>query len=158
MAFQLKKIEFGRKRFVRKSFEQSVEDWPLELSRLLELVANQTQLQRIGNRVFIEFFSLEHTPSLLIEVIGPPTIVDHKSLEIVELELGFSYVLDLEIDHFQQSLKQIYKQIESVQAAFLMKYKNESEEGFLVYFQVVIEEEKIELHFFKQNDYSQKQL
>lgn len=140
-ALRLIKKQWGRRRFAKKELQSDLLLWEEEALALKEQLLTSTNLQIIGPKTILEF-SKEKT-FLMIEVVGLPT----KDLELVD---------------FQEQTVLVYRCQESVfEADFLGLLARAGEIQQKIphpmedFFHLVLDNYKIELHFFMQKDYIQ---
>lgn len=150
---QLKKIEIERSRYIKTGPLQNPLEWMSELALLKEFLARNSNYQIVGSKVYFEIDAKQAGigPKLMLEIIGVPVPNDIISMEIADLEARIVYVHQLTLDLFQTD----YDEIESLGRKLYMLLAKSHDLGEL--FHIVYDNAKIELHFFSQKDYIQKQ-
>lgn len=127
-------------------------EWLHELARLKDWVEKDTQFQQVGRKTYFEVNGADLR--LMIEVVGVPRNLEQKALTLMDLEAADILVYDFkDADLFSIDLETILASAGRIQAA-LGKGENRLHEIF----HLVLDEEKIALHFFRQKDYSQNLL
>ncbi len=159
---QLKKTSFIRKRFLKTPPLKKPEEWLVELENLKEFIREKSNLQMVGTKIYFEITKKSELPRMMLEVIGTPVqeglLAFKLGLELFDQEDSEVYVHKLsKIDLFSTDFRELiqtgrtfYRSIDKLLAG--------SESHFYETFRLVFDNEKIELHFFSQKDYIQKQL
>lgn len=127
-------------------------EWLNELSRLKEWVYLETQFQPVGHKTYLEVNGADL--SLMIEVVGVPRNLEQKALTLMDLE-----AMDILLYEFKES-DLFHLELETVltSAARIQEALGTGENRVMALFHLVLDEEKIALHFFRQKDYSQNLL
>jgi len=142
----------GRRRFIKTAPLSHPNDWMTELAQLKETIALSTQFQIVGRKTIIE--NRGSDLSLMVEVVGVPRNLDQKSLTLVDLEGVDSYVYDFsDADVFTLDFESVLAAAAKIRAALSVGENRLHDVTHLV-----LDEEKIGLHFFRQKDYSQNLL
>lgn len=158
---KLKKTYFIRKRFIKTAPLKNQEEWLAESERVKEFIREKSNLQIVGTKIYFEILKESEHPSMMLEVIGTPISQDLLApgldLELYDQESTEVYIHKLsKIDLFKSDFSQLI-QLGWTLYRSLNKLLTESESPFCETFQLVFDNEKIELHFFSQKDYIQKQ-
>lgn len=142
----------GRRRFIKTAPLAQPMDWMTELAQLKEWIALSTQFQIVGRKTYFEIQADEL--SLMVEVIGVPRNLDQKRLTLVDLEGGDCFVYDFaDADLFTLDFDSVLAAAAKIRTALSVGENRLHEVSHLV-----LDEEKIGLHFFRQKDYSQNLL
>jgi len=142
----------GRRRFIKTAPLAQPMDWMTELAQLKEWIALSTQFQIVGRKTYFEIQANEL--SLMVEVIGVPRNLDQKRLTLVDLEGGDAFVYDfVDADLFTLDFDSVLAAAAKIRTALSVGENRLHEVSHLV-----LDEEKIGLHFFRQKDYSQNLL
>ena len=157
MKIQLQKINFGRKRFLKTEPLNDFLNWMTHLAELKKFISNQSGFQIVGKKVYFEMSSPSINPIMMLDVIGPPIPLEQNSLVLTDIEKCDRLVNKiLDQDIFTMDQDSLLKTAWSLKKSLMGP--NLKEEGELSpIFHIVFNEEKIELHFFRQKDYIQKQ-
>jgi len=142
----------GLRRFIKTAPLAQPMDWMTELAQLKEWIALSTQFQIVGRKTYFEIQADEL--SLMVEVIGVPRNLDQKRLTLVDLEGGDAFVYDfVDADLFTLDFDSVLAAAAKIRTALSVGENRLHELSHLV-----LDEEKIGLHFFRQKDYSQNLL
>lgn len=127
-------------------------EWAVELARLKAWVQQETQFQVVGHKTYFEVNGADL--SLMIEVVGVPRNLEQKTLTLMDLEAMDILVYDFkDADLFSIDLETVLASATRIQEAL-----GKGENRLYGVFHLVLDEEKIALHFFRQKDYSQNLL
>ena len=119
------------------------------LFQLKETLKLCSSFQIVGNKVFLESSPLG--VALMLEVIGLPQNPDQNTLVIADQEACEQWLYRFQgVDLFHFDLDALLAEAHSISSA-LDKFGDK----LSAYFQIVFDNEKIELHFFRQKDYIQ---
>ena len=140
------KSEWGRRRFVRSKLLVSIDFWQEELLKLKDKVLTETTLQIIGPEAVIAINEADEA-ELLVEVLGLPTEV----LELIDSEGAETYVYQCPESIFELDFLGLIKRAREIERMLKSKFPQSMEPVF----HIVIDGQKIALHFFRQKDYSQ---
>lgn len=152
MSIKVKKIFSGRKRFIKTLPLAHPEDWATDLLFLKNFLNRETNLQLVGSKTYLE--SSPEGLSLMLEVIGVPSIPDQKGLKLADLEEGDVLVHAIpDLDLFSLDFEGLLLTSSSIYKALSL-----GESKLSAVFHIVFDYEKIELHFFRQKDYIQNLL
>lgn len=158
MGVQIKKIHFERRRYLKTAVLKDPKEWLFELAALKDFVALETSFQIIGNKIIFELTLNSYNPRMMLEVVGVPMPMEQKGLELWDQESAEILVykitaqdlFNIDFESLIRTGHQVHKSLEKTL---------ERPEGLLCgVFHIVFDNEKIELHFFRQKDYIQKQL
>lgn len=156
MNISLKKFHVGRKRFLKISLENP-SDWLAQLARLKDFIAIESSFQVVGNKIYFEISMEPGTTKMMLEVLGPPVAIDQKELILADRDANEVLVHHLEgVDLFGIDYDQLLKTAKGLQRG-LKNSLMDSNTDICDIFHIVYDNEKIELHFFIQKDYIQKQ-
>lgn len=159
MSIQIKKIQTGRKRFIKTLPLNNPNEWLTELALLKQFLGNETSFQLVGHKVYFEMDlnRLEIGPRMMLEVIGVPLELGQKSLELIDFPESEVFVYKMaEADLFSLDFRGLLEKSKMIVHALnenLIKNGTQA----LPLFHIVYEFEKIELHLFRQKDYIQNQ-
>lgn len=157
MSTNFKKIHVGRKRFIKTPPLKDPSEWLAELAGLKDFLATSTSFQIVGHKVYFEISMDDPAPRLMLEVLGVPVALDQNNLVLADQEATDELVHRLEGgDLFGIDLDQLIATAKTLQQS-LKNTLLRSNSGICDLFQIVYDNEKIELHFFIQKDYIQKQ-
>ena len=154
MSWKFKKNSMKRRRFIKTLPFDNFDDYLIELYRLKDFIGQQTHLQIVGEKSYLEFDQELLSYTLMLEVIGVPYNSDRKRpvlLDIATVEVLVYKILD--IDLFGIDLPKLLNISEQILVVLEKKGALK-----IPIFQIVLENEKIELHFFSQKDYIQNLL
>ncbi|RPJ69059.1 MAG: hypothetical protein EHM20_16810 [Alphaproteobacteria bacterium] len=129
-----------------------------KLARLKDFIATGSSFQIVGPKVYFEISMVGTTPtSMMLEVLGTPSAVDQNDLVLADQEAAEVLIHHLEgADLFGIDLDQLLKTAKDLQRG-LNNSLMSSNTDICDLFHIVYDNEKIELHFFIQKDYIQKQ-
>lgn len=151
MNIKLQKIPFGRRRFLKTPPLLETLEWVSDLAHLKELIAERSQFQVVGHKSYFEVSGSDLR--LMLEVVGVPRNPDQKTLTLMDLEAMDLLVLELQEDLFSIDFESIWARAEKIKLAL-----GTGENRLHDLFHLVLDGEKIALHFFRQKDYSQNLL
>lgn len=143
---KIKKKEWGRRRFVRSLLPVSIDLWHEELLKLKDKILTETTLQIIGPEAVLELNEADEA-HLLVEVLGLPT----DTLDLVDSEGAETFVYLCPESIFELDFSGLIKRAREIQRTLKSKFPQSMEPVF----HIVIDGQKIALHFFRQKDYSQ---
>ena len=152
MSTRLKKIHYGRRRFLKSEPLANPEDWLLRINQLKSFISHNSKLQVVGHASTLE--CSEGRVCAMLEVIGKPFKTDQDAVHISDFEEHD--LLVFEIEHFDLFSIDFDKIM--LISASILKALSKKEDKPSSNFHLVIDQQKIELHFFSQKDYIQKQL
>ncbi len=154
MSWKFKKSFKRRKRFIKTLPFNNFDDYLIELHKLKEFIEQSTLLQIVGEKAYLEINQELASYTLMLEVIGVPYNADSMAPVLLDIEAHDVLVYKiLDFDLFGIDLQTLLNNSEQILDAL-------KEKGTLKFpiFQIVLENEKIELHFFGQKDYIQNLL
>ena len=157
MGLQFAKMNRGRKRYLKTQAINDFTNWPTYLVELKRFVSIQSGLQIVGEKVHFEMSPDSDNPKMMLEVIGLPhlfekdafILVDHESCEILVHRIAGHDLFSLNFEQLLLTSKVLKL---SLEASF-----SKPEDGLFAIFHIVFDLDKIELHFFRQKDYIEKQ-
>lgn len=155
MKYNVVKKNHGRRRFLKSRNPISISSWTKEAHHLLNFLEQKTHLQRVGSDFFFMFKEGSGTTHLMIEVLGLPFNADSISPVLFDLDAQFFYCHTPEQSIFDSKIEDIFSLKDRLLSLLC---KNAEGELYIKDFIIVLNDDKIELQFFKQNDYSQNQL
>lgn len=158
MAIQFNKIKQGRKRFIKTQKIIDFINWPTYLLELKSIISKESALQIVGSGIFFEISSEGQNPKLMLEVLGLPIPLNNFGLTLSDYE-GQNVFIHKLIGHdiFSIDYVGLLEATKSIKKALEASFEKE-EEKLASIFHIVFNLDKIELHFFRQKDYIQKQL
>lgn len=134
-----------RRRFIRSAFLPDPGTWMDEAHFLEEQIKSHSTFQKMGSKVILEVSPVEGKAQkelrVLIEVVGIPSPI----FEIVDMPDFLVLGHTLSKNPFQVSFKELLAEAESVFKG--IPYTLER------FYHIVLDGEKIGLHFFIQKDY-----
>jgi hypothetical protein len=151
MNIKLQKTPIGRRRFLKTAPLLEPLEWMSDLAHLKELIAQRSQFQVVGQKSYFEVSGSDLC--LMLEVVGVPRNPDQKTLTLMDLEALDLLVLELQEDLFSIDFASVLARAEKVKLAL-----GTGENRLHDLFHLVLDGEKIALHFFRQKDYSQNLL
>ena len=151
MSIQLKKVHFGRRRFLKTDPLVNIEDWQLSISSLKSFVALHSGFQIVGGASTLE--CSQGKLCAMIEVLGVPQKIDQNALHLCDYEECDLLIHQLDdFDLFTLSFDKLM-----LLSASILKSTTLNGRALAKDFHLVFNQQKIELHFFSQKDYIQKQ-
>ncbi|MGZ3788220.1 MAG: hypothetical protein ACXVLQ_06830 [Bacteriovorax sp.] len=138
----------GRRRFIKTPPLRNQEEWLAELGTLKDFLFKETHLQIVGSKTYLEFSN--EGLALMLQVLGVPPYLEQKALELVDLEASPVLVYQWERDLFQVDFDELFLTSRSILGGLAAKG-----EVLSAVYHIVFDDEKIELHFFRQKDYIQ---
>ncbi|MFA6235774.1 MAG: hypothetical protein WC635_00495 [Bacteriovorax sp.] len=158
MALQIKKFHFERRRYLKTSALTDLSEWLFELARLKEFIAHESSFQIVANKVIFEIALNSPNRKMMLEVVGVPMPMERNTLELWDQESCEILVHKMpDVDLFNTDFEDLIKTGHQVHKSLEKSYQF-PESGLSAVFHIVFDNEKIELHFFRQKDYIQKQL
>ena len=153
MGLELKKSNVLRKRFIKTLPFINFDNYLSELQKLKEFIAQHSLLQIVGNKVYVKFDE-DQSISLMLEVIGVPynrSATAPVLFDLNPIEVLIHKIQDMDL--FTIDLQTLLAKKDSI--VWALK-KNDRLKSPI--YHIVVENEKIELHFFGQKDYIQRLL
>jgi membrane protein required for beta-lactamase induction len=152
MNIQLIKKKQGRRRFLKTAPLFSIQGWLAEEARMKAWIVSESQFQLVGHTTYLEI--LDSQISLMLEVVGVPRNLDQIEWSLLDLEAADALIYQFKNDDlFTVDLESVLASAEKIKTAL-----GSGENKLTLAFHLVIEKEKIALHFFRQKDYSQNLL
>lgn len=157
MSIKLKKIHIERRRFLKTAPLIDPLEWLTELSILRDFVRIESNFQIVGSKVYFEISKGSDRPRMMIEVVGVPLTLEHKTPELLDQEsceilvhkLEDKDLFNLDLERLMLTARALYKSVDGLLRS--------SDSALGEVFHIVYDNEKIELHFFSQKDYIQNQ-
>lgn len=140
-ALKLIKKNWGRRRFVKKEITGDLYLWDEAAYELREQILTSTNLQIVGPKTILQFE--KDKIYVLIEILGLPV----KELTLVDFEEKTVLIYHCPESVFEADFKSMRSRAREIQ----QKIPNPVEE----FYHLVLDNHKIELHFFMQKDYIQ---
>jgi hypothetical protein len=157
MAIQFTKIKQGRKRFIKTQTINDFINWPTYLYELKSLISKESALQIVDRKVFFEIESGCQNPKLMLEVVGLPIPLNQFNLSISDYEACELLIHKLTgQDIFGMDYEALLETSQGLKRALEASFGKEQGKLSSI-FHIVFNQDKIELHFFGQKDYIQKQ-
>jgi hypothetical protein len=157
MSVQFIKIKQGRKRFLKTQEIADFTNWMYFLAQLKNFLAVQSALQIVGEKIYFEMSSESNRFKIMLEVIGLPISPKENELILADFEKGDILVHKLlGYDLFTLDFDHLLK-ISLGLKRTLLSSLSKQQEVLADIFHIVFDQGKIELHFFRQKDYIQKQ-
>lgn len=157
MGLQLIKLKEGRKRFIKTPPLPDFSHWQQHLAELKSQLAKNSHFQIVGNKIYFEMAMKGSAPRMMLPVIGPPMPFLENNLVLSDWENHEIWVHKLlGIDIFSADLDHILKAKEALKSPLEASFRHHGGELADI-FHIVFNDNKIELHFFSQKDYIQKQ-
>lgn len=154
---QFVSVNFGTKRFLKTQPLPDFRNWLSDLASLKVLIEEETAFQIVGEKIYFEVSALKPVPALMLSVIGLPRGLEKKPLILCDLSYESVLVYRFQNkDIFEADPEQLLR--ESLELRGTLQAKLDQDGGKLAdIFHIVFDYDKIELHFFRQKDYIQKQ-
>jgi hypothetical protein len=167
MSIHFKKIQQGRKRFIKSLPIKNLNEFQFELVKIKDYLGQQTAYQIVGTKIYFEFISIDSAPRVMLEVVGVPfsfdkcvfQFADREAEEVFVHKLNGADLFNTSFSNIVEKAKSVRKILESglnrvdlsnstsIPAAFSSSLSE--------VFYIVSDNAKIELHFFSQKDYIQ---
>ena len=149
---KLIKQKIGRTRYLEIFTEFHHSDWLKLINEIKLKISLESHLQLVGHKIHFGFNSLEFKVRPLIPVIGLPAIIDQNNLRIVDRESQEILIFhDNSENLFSISFEELLDKAKNLHS----KLARKPEARISPDFDLVFDNEKIELHFFIQKDYIQ---
>lgn len=156
-SIQFIKIKQGRRRFLKTEPMVDFNNWQGHLAQLKSFLSLQTGFQIVGGKVYFELDLENSTPRMMLEVIGPPIPLEQNNLVLADFEASDVLVHKLSgFDLFTMDFDQLLLTSRGLKRTLEASFLNRADELSAI-FHIVYDYDKIELHFFSQKDYIQKQ-
>ncbi|MDO9184015.1 MAG: hypothetical protein Q7U04_16490 [Bacteriovorax sp.] len=157
MAIQLVKTTQGRKRFLISAPIPDFNNWLLHLVKHKQFISRESSLSMVGRKISFEMSSPDISPKMMLEVIGPPMAIKDEVYTLVDLEESEIFIHKfLDSDLFSCDFGQLLGYAWSLKQSLDAVFKKQNDNLGTI-FHIVFNLNKIELHFFRQKDYIQKQ-
>lgn len=157
MSIPLIKIHGGRKRFIKTQPITDFNNWPSHLAHLKRFLSQESSLQIVGRKIYFEMSPKESAPKMMLEVIGLPISLEHNALFLADLEVSDVLIHKLVgLDLFTLDFEELLKTGQGLKGTIGAAFRQQEDELSDIY-HIVFDHDKIELHFFRQKDYIQKQ-
>ncbi|MBC7540757.1 MAG: hypothetical protein H7281_18195 [Bacteriovorax sp.] len=157
MNIQLIKMNQGRKRFLKTQPILDINNWQAYLAELKSFLSLESGFQIVGGKVYFEMSVESEAPKMMLEVIGLPIPLEQNALVLADLDCGEVLVHKLTgLDLFCLDFDQLFKTSWGLKWTLEASFRKQADELSAI-FHIVFDHDKIELHFFRQKDYIQKQ-
>jgi hypothetical protein len=157
MKISLREIPQGRKRFLKTKNLEDINNWPSHLAEIKNILSLHSNFQIVGNQVYFEVVSRDSTPQMLLEVIGAPIPLEQYALSLIDTAVCTSLVYQFsDINLFNTDFESLLETSWNLYEEILRGVTEKPGSKLLEFFHIVLNDDKIELHFFRQKDYIQK--
>lgn len=140
---KLKKMKWQRRRFLKSAPITDLSSWMDVDASLRQRLLTESTFQLVGGKSILEISAQNQSASLLLEVLGVPT-PSFLTVDLMPLEV---LVLECPEESFKIDFEAVMGRARQVM--------NGAVQPISETFHLVIEGAKLELHFFRQKDYSQ---
>ncbi len=157
MKISLREIPQGRKRFLKAKNLEDIHNWLSHLAEIKNILSLHSNFQIVGNQVYFEVVSKDSTPQMMLEVIGVPIPLERYALSLIDTANCTSLIYQFsDINLFNSDFEGLLETSWNLYEEVTKGVSERPGSKLLEFFHIVLNDDKIELHFFRQKDYIQK--